>query len=455
MSNMSRRTTAEYIRIKRRLYAGATPGKRSALLDEVCETTGLSRKRVNKLLTGNIRYRVRPGRGRTYKPRHFKVLTEVWIAAGCPCTTYLKSDIGYWVSQYEQHRRLVAPEDRQAVIAMSASSMDRALKGVRRVKPGSVRRNRGSGVNHVLLDAVACRNGEEVMACLVPPGEAQIDTVALCGGDMADNFWWILTMTDRATQWTEITPTWNRGQHTTLEAVRRLVRRMPFPLRELHSDNGSEFINGALVAYFGRPGRIPLSRSRFRMKNDNAHVEQKNGSVVRELFGESRIDDPDLERELLLLCREWADFCNFFRPCKMLVSKAKRPDGKGFVRRYDAPKTPFRRVMESGVLTEAQKAELQKRHDTLNGIELRDRLIRRLNRIRRKQKASVESRRHWAPFRPDAVRQDSALRAAPSGTSCADGVRLGGIALAPRPNASEIRRKSVAYLTNQRTRIPV
>ena len=97
---MSRRTTAEYIRTKRRLYAGATPGKRSALLDEVCETTGLSRKHVNRLLTGNLKYRDRKGRGKTYDERHFGFLKDIWIAVGCPCTTYLKAQIGYWVDQY-------------------------------------------------------------------------------------------------------------------------------------------------------------------------------------------------------------------------------------------------------------------------------------------------------------------------------------------------------------------
>lgn len=126
------------------------------------------------------------------------------------------------------------------------------------------------------------------MACRVPPGDIQVDTFALGGGDPSDNFFWIPTATDRKTQWTLLSPTWNRGQHATLEALRRIERAFPFAIASLHSDNGGEIINYHLAAFLGRnrPG-LYLSRSRPRRCNDNAHVEEKNRSVGRELFGES------------------------------------------------------------------------------------------------------------------------------------------------------------------------
>jgi hypothetical protein len=108
---------------------------------------------------------------------------------------------------------------------MSASTMDRLLRGVKREKPGSIQRNRRSGRNDELLKAIECKSGELVMGCDVPPGDIQTDTVAHCGGDMGGNFWWTLTATDRKTQWTELQPVWNRGMYATRDALNDALRR--------------------------------------------------------------------------------------------------------------------------------------------------------------------------------------------------------------------------------------
>lgn len=449
---MSRSATAEYIGAKRRAYADAKPRKKSRILDEVCETTGLSRKHVNKLLTGNIRYRDRPGRGKTYDEHHFEVLKKIWISIGCPCTTYFKAQIDYWVDQYEQYQAHIPDAIKEKLIKMSASTMDRALKGIKRVKPGSTRKNKRSGINRVLLNAIECRNGEAVMACQVPPGDTQADTVALCGGEMNDNFWWICTLTDRKTQWVEIQPTWNRGQHNTLEALKRMIDRSPYKVTDIHHDSGIEFINWTIAEYFGRPKRPRLSRSRFQHKNDNAHVEQKNGSVVRELFGEGRLDDLDLQKDLIRLCEEWSDFCNFFRPVKMLISREKRLDGKGWKKVYDQPKTPFMRLLEERVLTPEQEKALIQKRESLNGLALYQKLIRRLHRIRRKQEVHKENQRAFAKILGKESVADSALRAAPSGTSDDALLANAAMTLPPSKSRTKLRQKSVKYLTNQKTR---
>ena len=117
------------------------------------------------------------------------------------------------------------------------------------------------------------------MACNVPPGDAQIDTFALGGGDPSDNFFWILDGTDRKTQWTVLCPTWNRGQHATLEALRHIEGKFPFEILAMHSDNGGETMNNHVAAYLGSKTKKPfLWRSRPRHSNDNAHVEEKNRS---------------------------------------------------------------------------------------------------------------------------------------------------------------------------------
>ena len=451
---MSRKSKSEYIVEKRRAYGKAARAKRSRILDEVCETLGYTRKYVIKLLTGNIRYRERKGRGRTYGASVLGNARWIWEAVGCPCTTYFVAELPRIVREYEECVALIKPkEDRAAILSMSASTLDRAFRGLPRIKPFSAKSNRRSGVNRPILDAVECRSGEEVMACLVRPGDTQIDTVAHCGGDMRGSFFWTLTQTDRNTQWTEITTTWNRGMHNTVSALKRLERRFPFPITAEHEDNGPEFINYAMAEMQGRRKGISVSRSRFYRKNDNAHVEQKNGSVVRELFGELRLDCLELEPDLMRLEAEWSDYCNFFRPTKMIVSKTKKADGKGYVRKYQdgGPRTPYQRVLESGVLTEDEAEALTERYRRLNGIQLYQQVVRRLKRILRRQEAWRDQQRDAQRLFLEARLADSALRAAPSGTSASPGLKDGAIDLRPNRLGTRQRKlQSVQYLTNQK-----
>ena len=451
---MSRKSKSEYIDEKRRAYGNAGKAKRSRILDEVCETLGHTRKYVNKLLTGNIRYRERKGRGRTYGASVLENVRRIWETVGCPCTTYFVAELPRIVREYEECVALIKPkEDRDAILSMSASTLDRAFKGLPRIKPFDVKLNRRSGLNRPILDAIECKSGEEVMACHVRPGDTQIDTVAHCGGDMRGNFFWTLTQTDRNTQWTEITTTWNRGMYNTVAALKRLERRFPFPVTAEHEDNGPEFINYAMAEMQGKRKKISISRSRFYRKNDNAHVEQKNGSVVRELFGELRLDCLDLEPDLMRLEAEWSDYCNFFRPTKMIVSKEKKPDGKGFVRKYQdgGPRTPYQRVLESGVLNKDEAEALTGRYRRLNGIQLYQQVVRRLKRILRRQEAWREQQRETQKLFLDARLADSALRAAPSGTSASPGLMDGAVDLHPRPLSTRQRKlKSVQQLTNQK-----
>ena len=216
---MSRMATNEYIGAKRRAYAEAKPDRRRRILDEVCETTGYSRKHANRLLTGSRKFRERKGRGPTYTDRDRAFLIRLWREVGCPCTTYLHANLAEWLREF---RTCVAhvPDDVAAhLLSMSASTMDRLLRGVRRDRPGSMPRNRRSGRNEELLRAIECRSGELVMGCDVPPGDIQTDTVAHCGGDMGGDFWWTLNASDRRTQWTELQPVWNRGMYATRDAL--------------------------------------------------------------------------------------------------------------------------------------------------------------------------------------------------------------------------------------------
>ena len=148
-------------------------------------------------------------------------------AASTPSPTYFVAELPRIVREYEACIALIKPkEDKESILAMSASTLDRAFKGLPRIKPFAVKSNRRSDLNRPILDAIECKSGEETMACDIRPGDTQIDTVAHCGGDRRGNFFWTLTQTDRNTQWTEITPTWNRGMHNTVEALKERYEQL-------------------------------------------------------------------------------------------------------------------------------------------------------------------------------------------------------------------------------------
>ena len=277
---MSRKATNEYIGTRRRAYAEATLRRRKAILDDVCDTTGYSRKYANRLLTGSRKFKERKGRGPTYTARDKSALERIWREVGCPCTSYVKANVEEWLEEY---RTCVA---------------------------------------HV-FDVVVTH---------------------------------LLSM-----------------------------RRIPFEVWSVHHDNGKEYVNNAIAEWRGDRWKMPFSRSRPYRKNDNAHVEQKNGSVVRILLGESRLDRSELEPELRRLCEDYSGYRNFCVPCKMLVAKTKRKDGKGFSCRYDKPRTPYARVLADPAVPEDAKNALRRRKEKLNGIELYQRILKRLRRIRRMQ----------------------------------------------------------------------
>ena len=229
---MSRMATNEYIGAKRRAYAQANRAKRTRILDEVCETTGYERKYANRLLTRNREFREHKGRGKTYGDDVAAVLKKVWREAGCPCLPYFKAEVERWVEEYATQVAHISPDIRAKIVAVSDRTMSRLLSGEVRVKPGWSRGNKrsGRGARNEVKANTPCASGEAVMACNVPPGDTQIDTLALGGGDPSGNFFWILDGTDRKTQWTVLSPTWNRGQHATVvgaAALRRGQVRLP------------------------------------------------------------------------------------------------------------------------------------------------------------------------------------------------------------------------------------
>lgn len=185
------------------------------------------------------------------------------------------------------------------------------------------------------------------------PGFLEADTVAHCGNSLAGDFIWSITYTDIFSTWTEIRATWNKGGEGVKEQTQHVEQLLPFTILGFDCDNGCEFLNWHLIRYFTeQSNRLPVqfTRSRPYHKNDNAHVEQKNWTHVRQLFGYQRFDKFQMVAMMNdLYANEWSLYQNHFCPAMKLKEKIKI--NSRYRKKYDVPKTPYRRLLESEHIT--------------------------------------------------------------------------------------------------------
>jgi hypothetical protein len=210
------------------------------------------------------------------------------------------------------------------------------------------------------------------------PGFIEADTVAHCGVSLAGEFINTITMTDIYSGWTENRAMWKKESQTVLDAIRSIEMALPFEVRGFASDNGNEFLNHDLHSYFfDRKNRVHFVRRRPYQKNDNAHVEQKNWTHVRELFGYERFEAlGEVDRMNEIYERLWNPLWNYFTPVMKLKSKT-RAGGK-IIKVYDEIKTPYQRLIDSGVLKDWQVATLQENLKRLNPFTLKKELDNKL-----------------------------------------------------------------------------
>ena len=274
-TEMSAKTKTEVMKGLRKKYVRAGAEYRVGLIDQAVELFGYHRKAAIRALNAppvaaSGAVWVRAGRPREYhREALLEPLKAIWFAAQQPCGSRLAAMLPEWVPAYEaEHRRLTA-EVREALLAVSARTLDRLLEPLR----ASAGRRGGTRPGSLLRQSIPIRGqwSEE------GPGWVELDTVALCGGRLDDLHAWMLDVVDIRTDWTELRALANRDQHSTLEQVRDVEKSLPFALLGADSDNGGEFINHHLVRYFQeRKKPVLVTRARPYHKNDNAHVEQRN-----------------------------------------------------------------------------------------------------------------------------------------------------------------------------------
>ena len=371
-------------------YRRASKSEKTVILNEFIKTAGytnrkyairiLAKREVTEVMTiadgKPVKYkpvkRERPKNRkgkRIYTDEVIGCLRKLWAFCWYKCGKYLAPIIREQMPFLEMHRKPnfhITPLIREKLLAISPATIDRSLKADREAL-------RGKGFN-------GTRPGEAALLKRIPvrthysdaerktPGFMQIDTVHHCNDRDSGEFLLTLTATDVASGWTELFPLPNKAHTWALQSMQALSSLLPFPLLELHSDNGSEFINRDTVNWRDVAKTLLLTRSRSRHKNDNCFVEQKNGAVVRNYVGYARFDTAEEYTALAKVYRSLCPLLNFFIPAKKLLSKSSR--GSKTIKCYDRPVSPFQRLMESPHLAAELKEQLARRRALLNPVNL-------------------------------------------------------------------------------------
>ena len=363
MGKQERRAYLEAIRAR---YRRANKACKSAILNEFCAVCGYHRKYALRLL-GSRYKRGKPVAGkpgptsRYDTPELLEALRTIWMASDQLCGKRLKAALPLWLPHYGASFQPLSADTLAMLDTISAATIDRLLKPIRAkvgrkglsgTKPGTLLKK------HIPIQAGVWD--------ITQPGFIEADTVAHCGDSLAGDFVWSLTMTDICTGWTECRATWNKGADGVMTQIKAIQKALPFPVKGFDCDNGSEFLNWHLLRYFQNHKQpIKFTRSRPYHSNDNAHVEQKNWSCVRQLFGYDRLGDSGAVKLMNdLYANEFSLFTNFFCPTLKLASKARV--GSKWARKHGKPITPAQRLHDHPDTPKTTKDKLAAQIKTLN-----------------------------------------------------------------------------------------
>lgn len=373
---MGRKSRREYLLAIWARYQRVGRRFKSKILDEFCSVCGYSRKYAIRLLRQQpTEPTKKPGPKPQYDAQVLAPLKAIWLASEQMCSKRLKVALPLWLPFYEQQHGRLSEPTRSKLLNISPATIDRLLKKLRARYPG--KGLCGTRPGGLLKNQIPIRTDNRDAN---QPGFLEADTVAHCGNSMAGDFVWSITFTDLFSQWTQNRAIWNKGATDVLHQVKDLEGKLPFAIKGFDVDNGSEFLTFHLWRYFlDRPCPIALTRSRPYRKNDQAHVEQKNWTHVRQLLGYERLGAPELVPLINELYLIWGLLHNFFCPTLKLQSKLRQ--GSKTVRKYHPPQTPYQRLLDSEHLTIEQKEKLSKEHAQLNPLHLKEQIEQKLKAV--------------------------------------------------------------------------
>jgi hypothetical protein len=347
-------------------YVEGCRHERRVILDEFVAATGYERKYAIRLLNSPVRppLVVQRRRAPRYGAAVQEALMVVWRAANGICSKRLVPFLSELVPILEGHGHLTLDvEVRAQLLSISAATADRMVRRLREAdRPHGISTTKPG---RLLKRQVPVRTFSEWSD--LRPGFFEADLVAHCGGYTDGAFLYTLCLTDVATGWTECLPLLHRIPSEVVQAVRQVRRLLPFPLLGFDSDNGHEFINFELVAYCEQE-QITFTRGRVANKNDQCFIEQKNGSIVRQLVGYDRFEGQRAYRQLAELYRAVRLYVNFFQPSLKL--RTKRRSGAHVSRTYHPAQTPFQRLVANGVLSPTARQRLESIYRALDPVRL-------------------------------------------------------------------------------------
>ena len=366
---MSLSSRTELIASLSERYLKAGRAEKSRILDEVVSTCGYDRKYAITIL-GQPRQpkaKVKRRRSKIYGPEVAHALVRLWKLSRGLCPKRLVPFLPELVGALERHGEIaIAPGVKAKLLAMSCATAERLLAAHRRsLDRGIGTTSAGTPLRH----QIPIRTFADWQDA--GPGFMEIDLVAHCGDAAAGQFAYTLTMTDVFTGWTENAAMPNRGSLAVLVGMEVIMARLPFAVLGIDTDNGSEFINVVLKGYC-EANSITFTRGRPYKKNDQCHVEQKNGAVVRPLVGYARYEGEEAVRDLNSLYAVHRVFLNFFMPSMKLTDKKR--SGAKVKKVYDQPQTPFARLLSSGLLDKDQVASMTKGYEKLNPARISRRI---------------------------------------------------------------------------------
>lgn len=351
---VSTETRQDLLQAVRERYRGSLREEKLRILNEFVAVTGYHRKHVIRLFNAAPVARGLGRRARlpVYDEAVREALIMLWEASDRVCGKRLKPLLPLLVSALERHGHLTLDVTvRARVLAASAATLDRMLRPTRVSVSGQRVRRRAVPAVQKSVPVRTFAEWEEPL-----PGDMEADLVSHGGDSAAGSFVHTLTLTDVASGWTECVALVVRDGALVAAALEQLRKTMPFPLRGFDTDNGGEFMNETVAAYCHTHG-IPCTRSRPYHKNDQAWVEQKNGSVVRRLVGYRRLEGLAAAAALSRLYAASRLFVNFFQPSFKLAAKTRV--GAKVRKTYHAPETPYAKLLACAAVTDEMKDRLR------------------------------------------------------------------------------------------------
>lgn len=369
-----------YVKLLKIQYQKSSKKKKGKIIDELVKNIGYHRKHAIRILSTIQKRNL--WRKSTFKRARVssylgivKPLKELWMTSNYLCADRLHPFIPELLKVLLKYHEIeVDDNQKKLLLSVSRSTVGRLLSPVRREMFGKGKSTTRPGTllkHQIPIQTYTPWDNQT-------PGFEEIDFVALCGESLKGDYVNIFDAIDIAVCWSELQGLMGKGRFAVTDALDKIRGRLPFPLKGIDSDNDAPFINGHFLNYC-QTNQLTFTRCRPYKKQDQAHVEQKNYSVVRKYFGYRRFDTNRQLEIINLICETISLYHNFFQPVMKLKEKIRI--ASRVKRVHDIPKTPYQRVLDSPDIPEETKTKLRTKYESLNPKQLLKRIIQLTNQL--------------------------------------------------------------------------